>query len=79
MGLLIAFTFTGAATRFDARRSLVTQQVNAIGTAWLHLFGFAAIMALSVYIILDIEYPRLGLIRIDSFDQAIIELRQSMN
>ena len=45
----------------------------------LHLFGFAAIMALSVYIILDIEYPRLGLIRIDSFDQAIIELRQSMN
>jgi hypothetical protein len=204
MGLLIAFTFTGAATRFDARRSLVTQQVNAIGTAWLrldllaeperektrdgfrryvdtqieivgnsgnddavsagmarlssiqqeiwanlihavrsdktlpltqavlppandmfdlstsrfmaaqqhppvavflmlgalvlvsgllagygmakaerqstlHLFGFAAIMALSVYIILDIEYPRLGLVRIDSFDRAIIELRASMN
>lgn len=204
MGLLIAFTFTGAATRFDARRSLVTEHVNAIGTAWLrldllaeperekardgfrryvdtqleivknagdddavlagmarlstvqqeiwdtlvhaartdkslplsqvvlppandmfdlstsrfmaaqqhppvavflmlgllvlvsgllagygmakaerqstlHLFGFAAIMALSVYLILDIEYPRLGLVRIDSFDRAIIELRQSMD
>lgn len=204
MGLLIAFTFTGAATRFDARRSLVTQHVNAIGTAWLrldllaeperekardgfrryvdtqmeivensgdeeavlagmarlssiqqeiwetlvhavrndkslpltqavlppanemfdlsttrfmaaqqhppvavflmlgllvlvsgllagygmakaerqstlHLFGFAAIMALSVYLILDIEYPRLGIVRIDSFDRAIIELRQSMD
>lgn len=204
MGLLIAFTFTGAATRFDTRRSLVTEHVNAIGTAWLrldllaeperekardgfrryvdtqleivrnsgnddavlagmarlssiqaeiwetlihaartdrslplsqvvlppandmfdlsttrfmaaqqhppaavflmlgilvlvsgllagygmakaerqsslHLLGFAAIMALSVYLILDIEYPRLGLVRIDSFDRAIIELRQSMN
>lgn len=204
MGLLIAFTFTGAAARFDSRRSLVTQHVNAIGTAWLrldllaeperekardgfrryvdtqmeivrnsgnddavsagmarlstiqqeiwanlihavrsdktlpltqavlppandmfdlstsrfmaaqqhppmavflmlgvlvlvsgllagygmakaerqsslHVFGFAAIMAFSVYLILDIEYPRLGLVRIDSFDQAIIELRESMN
>jgi hypothetical protein len=204
MGLLVAFTFTGAATRFDARRSLVTEHVNAIGTAWLrldllaaperekaregfrryvdtqldilgnsgnndavlagmdrlssiqqeiwetlvqaaksdkslpltqtvlppvnemfdlsttrymaarqhppvavflmlgllvlvsglmagygmakavrqstlHLFGFAALMALSVYLILDIEYPRLGIIRIDSFDQAMIELRASMN
>ena len=203
MGLLIAFTFTGAASRFHDRRDLVTQHVNTIGTAWLrldlltgedgekardgfrryvdmqmeivrnasdptasrdglarlsfiqqeiwqtlihaaktdkslplaqvvlppanemfdlsttrlmasqqhppaavyimlgllvlvsallagygmakaerqstlHLFGFAAIMALSVYLILDIEYPRLGLIRIDSFDQALIELRDTM-
>ena len=204
MGLLVAFTFTGAATRFDARHSIVTEHVNAIGTAWLrldllaaperekardgfrryvdtqleilgnsgnndavragmgrlssiqqeiwetliqavksdkslpltqvvlppvnemfdlsttrymaarqhppvavflmlgllvlvsglvagfgmakaarqsalHLFGFAALMSLSVYLILDIEYPRLGIIRIDSFDQAMIELRASMN
>lgn len=204
MGLLIAFTFTGAATRFDARRNLVTEHANAIGTAWLrldllsgpdrekardgfrryvdtqleivrsagdsktsqggvdqlseiqkeiwevlmhavrndksqplaqtvlppanemfdlttsrlmaaqqhpplailimlaalvlvggllagygmakserqsrlHLFGFAAIISLSVYLILDIEFPRLGLVRIDSFDQSIIDLRKSMN
>ncbi len=37
MGLLITFTFTGAAARFDDRRELVTQHVNAIGTAWLRL------------------------------------------
>lgn len=206
MGLLIAFTFTGAATRFDMRRSLVTEHVNAIGTAWLrldllaeperekardgfrryvdtqleivassgnsgneddvlagmarlssiqqdiwevliqaakndkslplsqavlppanemfdlstsrfmaaqqhpptevflmlgllmlvsglmagygmakterqsalHILSFAAIMAISVYLILDIEYPRLGIIRIDPFDQAMIALRASM-
>lgn len=44
----------------------------------IHLFGFAAIMALSIYLILDIEYPRLGLVTIDSFDQPLIELRRSM-
>jgi len=37
MGLLIAFTFSGAATRFDARRQLVVEEANAIGTAWLRI------------------------------------------
>jgi hypothetical protein len=37
LGLLIAFTFSGAANRLDARRKLVTDEVNAIGTAWLRL------------------------------------------
>jgi hypothetical protein len=36
-------------------------------------------MALAVYLILDLEFPRLGLVRIDSFDRALIELRSSMN
>jgi hypothetical protein len=203
MGLLIAFTFTGAASRFDTRRSLITEHTNAIGTAWLrldilaepeeekardgfrryvdtlfetthsagnpkqvtenlnqlaviqdeiwatlmvaikndktiptqtilppvnemfdlstsrlmasqqhpplavyimltvmvlvsailagygmakserqsmpHLIGFAAIMSLSVYLTLDIEYPRIGLVRMDSFDQSLIDLRKSMD
>ena len=37
MGLLIAFTFSGAAARFDARRQIIVQEANAIGTAWLRL------------------------------------------
>jgi hypothetical protein len=203
MGLLLAFTFTGAASRFDTRRELVVQETNAIGTAWLrldllqeapraqardlfrryldqrvdvyrdvvdqartaeslakvadlqnqiwilvlaqtredksqplvqslvpalndmfdiatsrilatrqhphfaifgmllvlvlvsafllgfsqasvarqsrfHLVGFAATTALALYVIIDLEYPRVGLIRVDSFDQAPVELRQSM-
>jgi hypothetical protein len=36
-GLLIAFTFQGAAARFDARRALVAEEANDIGTAWLRL------------------------------------------
>ena len=36
-GLLIAFTFTGAASRFEARRNMIVEHTNAIGTAWLRL------------------------------------------
>jgi hypothetical protein len=35
LGLMIAFCFSGALARFDARRHLVVQEANAIGTAWL--------------------------------------------
>lgn len=35
--LLIAFTFSGAASRFDDRRQLVVEEVNAVGTAWLRI------------------------------------------
>ena len=44
----------------------------------LHMLVFAAILAITVYVILDIEYPRLGLIRIDAADQLLQEVRQSM-
>jgi hypothetical protein len=37
LGLLVAFTFNGAATRFEQRRALVTEEVNAIGTAYRRL------------------------------------------
>src|SRR5512138_119192 len=34
LGLLIAFTFSGALSRFDVRRSQVVDEANAIGTVW---------------------------------------------
>lgn len=37
LGLMIAFTFTGAASRFDSRRAQIAVEANAIGTAWLRL------------------------------------------
>ena len=45
---------------------------------WLFIGGFAAVMAISIYVILDMEYPRQGLIRVDDFDHALVEVRQSM-
>ena len=37
VGLLLAFTFSGAASRFEARRHLITTEANAIGTAYLRI------------------------------------------
>jgi len=45
---------------------------------WLHMLGFAATIAIAVYVIADLEYPRFGLIRVDAFDQSLLELRASM-
>ncbi|TMA87034.1 MAG: hypothetical protein E6J74_30755 [Deltaproteobacteria bacterium] len=46
--------------------------------SWFSRICFAVVVAVAVYVILDIEYPRLGLIRVDAFDQALVELRESM-
>lgn len=37
LGLLIAFTFTSAASRYDHRRDMIVDQANTIGTAWLRI------------------------------------------
>src|SRR5688572_3599508 len=37
MGLFIAFIFYGAGSRFEIRRSLVAEEANAIGTAYLRV------------------------------------------
>jgi len=46
--------------------------------SWLHMLALAAMLAVTVFVILDIEYPRLGLIQVSDFDQALVDLRQSM-
>ena len=46
--------------------------------SWLHMVGFAFIMAIAIYVIIDIEFPRVGLVRIDYVDQAMLDLRNSM-
>lgn len=51
---------------------------GARSRSWLHILGFAAVMAVAVYVILDIEFPRLGLIQVDAFDQALVDLRESI-
>lgn len=46
---------------------------------WLHATTFAAIMGLSVYLILDMEYPRIGLIKVGDSDQALLDAREDMH
>jgi hypothetical protein len=46
--------------------------------SWFHTVLFAAILSLTVSVIVDLEFPRLGLIRVDAADQVLLDLRRSM-
>lgn len=46
---------------------------------WLHMGCLALILSLSFYLIIDFEYPRTGIIRIDFADQLLMDLRRSMD
>lgn len=48
------------------------------GRSWIHMLGFALVTAVAVYVIVDLEFPRRGLIRVDSFDHALVALRRGM-
>ena len=45
---------------------------------WLHMILFALLVSLTLYIIVDFEYPRYGIIRLDNADKLYLELRQTM-
>src|SRR6476660_9193440 len=46
--------------------------------SWLHILGFTVLTVIIVYVMLDVEYPRAGLIRLESADQVLVNLRDHM-
>lgn len=46
--------------------------------SWTHIAGFALVMTFAIYVIADLEYPRLGFIRIDAVDHVLVDLRDTM-
>jgi hypothetical protein len=50
-----------------------------LSRGWVHMTAFALVMSVCIYMVFDLEYPRIGLIRIDAVDQVIVDLRNSMN
>jgi hypothetical protein len=45
---------------------------------WLHMMVYAAVLSVTLYVILDLEYPRRGLVRIDAADELLVQLREDM-
>ena len=43
-----------------------------------HIIVLTLLLSAMLYVILDFEYPRMGLIRIDDFDQLMVQVRASM-
>lgn len=48
------------------------------GNVRLHIFAFAVVVTLTIYIIFDLDYPRFGLIQLDFADKALIDLLAGM-
>ncbi len=47
---------------------------------WMHTVAFVVILALTVYVIRDLEFPRLpGLVGLNEIDNIMVDLRKSMN
>jgi hypothetical protein len=47
--------------------------------SWVHVLGFASIVTLAVLVILDMEYPRFGLIGVDTMDAVLHEVRGALH
>ena len=45
----------------------------------VYMIGIAATVAIAAYVIIELEYPRVGLIRVSAMDQVLVELRESMH
>ena len=45
---------------------------------WSHTMIFVFMVVITVWIIVDLEYPRLGIINVSDFDQAIVDVRSTM-
>jgi hypothetical protein len=46
--------------------------------SWIHVVGFSLTMAFALYVIVDLEFPRVGFIRLDAYDQLLVDVRASM-
>jgi hypothetical protein len=47
--------------------------------SWLHILGFTVVTVVIVYVILDLDYLREGLIRLQTADKLLIKAREAMN
>lgn len=60
--------------------SLLAGYRMAIGQhrSWLHIVSMTVFTVIVVYVTLDIEYPRAGLIRLEAADQVLLKVRERM-
>ena len=46
--------------------------------SWRHIVSFALVAVITVFIVLELEYPRNGFLHMYQYDEALVELRQTM-
>ena len=71
---------TSIITRIASRiETMTNSETNAMAASkvrdWVHILGFTITLSLALILILDLEYPRIGWIRIDAWDRVLLALR----
>ncbi len=46
--------------------------------SWIHMVTFAATLAVTLYVVTELEFPRLGFINIEDFDRFLVEAYEQM-
>jgi hypothetical protein len=46
--------------------------------SWLHILGFTVMTVVIVFVILDVEYPRAGLIRLETSDELLLNIGENL-
>ena len=47
--------------------------------SWLHILAFATVAVITMFVVLEIEYSRMGFLSVEGrYDQVLVDLRQGM-
>lgn len=46
---------------------------------WIYIIGITVTISIASYVIVELEFPRLGVVRVTAFDQTLVELRETMH
>jgi len=65
----------GLAASLVAGFGMASSAASASG----HMIAFATLLSVIFYVITDLEFPRIGLIRLDTFDHVLEDVLQEMN
>jgi len=48
--------------------------------SWFHILAFTTVAVVTVFVVLEIEYPRIGFLTVENrYDQLLVDLRWNMN
>ena len=61
--------------------SLIAGYATSISNqrSWLHVLAFTFVAVITVFVVLEIEFPRIGVLSVENrYDQVLVDLRDSM-
>lgn len=50
----------------------------AMVRSWVHMVIFAGALSVALYVVADMEFPRLGLVRVESSDHFLVDAYDEM-